>query len=85
VHHARGLADDVLEEDGGPLARAHALHEPVADVLKPVRPRELHQLENFEELRDVQVLLRRDNVDHLVECILFEAFDRTADVAREVD
>ena len=82
VHHACRLADDLLEEDDCAFPRAHAKHEAIVDVLDVLRPRELHQVQHLEELCCVQILLRRDDVDHLVELVLFVALDRSADVAR---
>jgi len=82
VHPACRLADDLVEEDDCAFPRAHAEHEPIVDVLDALRPRELHQVQHLDELRRVQILLRRDDVDHLVELVLFVALDRSADVAR---
>ena len=81
----RRLADDIFEEDGRALARAHALHEAVRDVLQPLRPVVAHELQDLEELRDMQVLLRADNVDHLVEVVCVVALGGPCDVAHDVD
>jgi len=49
-----------------------------------IRPLVAHEVEDLEELGEVQVLLGCDDVDHLVELVLLPAFDRAADVARDV-
>ena len=53
VHHRRGLADNLVEEDDGALPCAHPKHEPVVDVLEIVRPVVAHQLQDLEELLQV--------------------------------
>ena len=74
VHVLFCLVEDAVEEHCGALARRHALDHTKIDMQEAVgfllRPREAHKLKHFEELRQVQVLLRGDDVDHLVKAIV---------------
>lgn len=53
-------------------------------MLQVLRPWVLHELQSFEKLGTVEILLRRDDVDHLVELVLFIPFDGTRDVSCEI-
>lgn len=54
-------------------------------MLKILGPRELHQLQYFEELREVQVLLTCNNIDHLVKFVLLIPLDGSSDISGQVD
>ena len=58
VHDGSSLLDDLVQEDNCTSSRAHTLDQAVIDVLEVFRPREVHELEDFEELGEMQVLLR---------------------------
>ena len=54
-------------------------------MLEVLRPGELHQVEDLEELSKVQVLLRGDYVYHFIELIFLVSLDRAAYVTGQVD
>lgn len=60
---------------------------PEVDVLQPaiLSPRVSHQLQDFEELGEVQVLLGGDDVDHLVEPVGLVSFFGGTDISGDVD
>ncbi len=63
------------------LTCAHSLNQPVVYMQEILGPGESHELKDFEELGEVEVLCRADDVDHFVKLILLVAPDRSADVA----
>ncbi|TKW55362.1 hypothetical protein CTA1_4108 [Colletotrichum tanaceti] len=85
VHLVADVAQDIVEELDGALARAHAENHAKVDVLALLRRLGVaHQLDDLEELLQVQVLLRGDDVDHVVKAVLFLAVQQFADVSRQV-
>lgn len=86
VHLVADVAQDVVEEFRGALARRHTRDHAEIDVLAARGDvRAAHEFFDFEELLQVQVLLGSDDVDHLVKVVFVEAFCGGADVARQVE
>ena len=54
-------------------------------MFKSVGPIETHQVEHFEELLQMHVLLSANHIYHLVELVLLVALDGPRDVSSQVD
>ena len=85
MHDGLGFLDDLLQEHDCTLSGAHAMNKAKVHVFETVCPRELQEFKNFEELCRVKILCRGDDVDHLIELILFVSLYGAGDVTSEVD
>ena len=54
-------------------------------MLESVGPVEAHQLEDLEELLEMHILLRTNDVDHFVEVVLLITLNGTRDIPRQID
>lgn len=85
MHDGLRFLDDLLQEHNCTLPGTHSMDETKVYVFKTVSPRELQELQDFEELCGVKVLRGGDDIDHLVEFVFLVSLYSTGNVASEVD
>src|SRR4051794_39923269 len=69
VHGIPGLVEDVVEKDNVTFSRRHSLHHSIADVFKAIRIIKFEQLECAKELRNMEILLRSNQVKYPIKLV----------------
>lgn len=85
VHVFANVAEDIVQELDSSLTGAHTEDHAKVDVLHlGGNVRVAHEFDHLEELLAVQVLLRGNDVDHLVKVVLFVTVQKLADIAGQI-
>jgi len=85
MHDMSSLFDNLVQKDDRALPSAHTLYEAVVNVDHRFCPGETHEFEDFEELSEMKILLRRNDIDHFVEGVFFVSFNCTANITSKIN
>jgi len=85
VHLVGNVSENVVKELDGTLSGAHTQNHTEVDVLALLgNVLMAHKLNGLEELLQVKILLRSNNVDHVVKLVLVLSVKELADISGEV-
>lgn len=85
MHDLSCFTDNIVEEDNSALPCTHSLDQTVIDMNDRFGPWELEEFKNFEELGHMLILLRGNNIDHLVGFVGVVPLLDTTDVTGKID